>query len=373
MKYNIWNKWDKLKVVMLGNCYPLEFYRDIKDIQLRDSLLKITEETLEDLDYYEKVLKDFGCTVLRCPMNPKDNILNYMDNEGKLEFGSAFVRGVEYEGHNYGIGTTLQGIPRSPLQPRDNQMVLGNDFVFVNWREHPSVLIALKKYCNEYSTINVMLTEEHYQTNLSTLQAPCITSVGKDLYVEGIILDNTDIRKYWNGRINEVHLRGHSDGVFHTIKEGAILSKVKPETYSESFPGWEICRVAPDLNKKNIDFYRNKWDNQGKYWVPESVDNDSFRNFVNSWLVDWIGDSSETAFDVNVLVLDEHHVCVSNDKNDHVNAFLKKHKMEPVHIPWRHRLFWDGGLHCITLDLYREGTQQDYFPERKHPVILKNN
>ncbi len=38
--------------------------------------------------------------------------------------------------------------------------------------------------------------------------------------------------------------------------------------------------------------------------------------------------------------------------------------MEPVYIPWRHRYFWDGGLHCITLDLVREGTQQNYFPER---------
>ena len=44
-----------------------------------------------------------------------------------------------------------------------------------------------------------------------------------------------------------------------------------------------------------------------------------------------------------------------------VNAFLKKHKMEPIHVPWRHRFFWDGGLHCITLDLNREGVQQDYF------------
>ena len=41
--------------------------------------------------------------------------------------------------------------------------------------------------------------------------------------------------------------------------------------------------------------------------------------------------------------------------------FLKKHNVEPVYVPWRHRYFWDGGLHCITLDLYREGTQKDYF------------
>ena len=35
------------------------------------------------------------------------------------------------------------------------------------------------------------------------------------------------------------------------------------------------------------------------------------------------------------------------------NGFLKKHNVEPVYIPWRHRYFWDGGLHCITLDLKR--------------------
>jgi hypothetical protein len=27
---------------------------------------------------------------------------------------------------------------------------------------------------------------------------------------------------------------------------------------------------------------------------------------------------------------------------------------------FRHRHFWDGGVHCITQDLYREGTQEDY-------------
>ena len=95
--------------------------------------------------------------------------------------------------------------------------------------------------------------------------------------------------------------------------------------------------------------------------MPGEERNDAFINFVNKWLGEWVGYVEETVFDVNVLVLDEHHVCVSNDKNEIVNAFLKKHKMEPVHIPWRHRFFWDGGLHCITLDLKRQGTKENYF------------
>jgi len=27
----------------------------------------------------------------------------------------------------------------------------------------------------------------------------------------------------------------------------------------------------------------------------------------------------------------------------------------------RHRYFWDGGLHCFTLDLRRKGHRENYF------------
>jgi hypothetical protein len=86
-------------------------------------------------------------------------------------------------------------------------------------------------------------------------------------------------------------------------------------------------------------------------------------------LDNWVGYVEESVFDVNVLVLDEHHVCVNSLQNEQLNAFLKKHKMEAIHIPWKHRYFWDGGLHCITLDLVREGQKQDYFPNRKEPIM----
>jgi len=34
-------------------------------------------------------------------------------------------------------------------------------------------------------------------------------------------------------------------------------------------------------------------------------------------------------------------------------------------VPWRTRGFWDGGIHCITLDVRRRGNLVDYFPDRK--------
>jgi len=161
--------------------------------------------------------------------------------------------------------------------------------------------------------------------------------------------------------VNFLPIHGHTDGNYHPIKPGAILSLYDVQTYSETFPGWDVCYL-PDQSWGRVNPFRDlKEKNAGKWWLAGEEDNDEFTHFVETWLQDWVGYVEETVFDVNVLMLDEHHCCVSNPHNEQVNAFLKKHKVEPVHVPWRHRYFWDGGLHCITLDLYREGIQKDYF------------
>jgi len=125
------------------------------------------------------------------------------------------------------------------------------------------------------------------------------------------------------------------------------------QNYSETFPGWDVCYLPDQSWAKVSEFIKLKEKNAGKWWLAGEEYNDEFTYFVETWLKDWVGYVEETVFDVNVLVLDKHHVCVSN-MNPLVVDFLKKHNMEAIHVPWRHRYFWDGGLHCITLDLVRE-------------------
>jgi hypothetical protein len=135
------------------------------------------------------------------------------------------------------------------------------------------------------------------------------------------------------------------------------------QTYSETFPGWDVLFLPNQSWSVVSGFLNIKYKNQGKWWLPEQEDNDEFTNFVETWLTNWVGYVEETVFDVNCLVLDEKHVFVNN-YNQQVFDFLKKHNMEPIVIPFRHRYFWDGGLHCITLELQRQGKPQDYFPQR---------
>ena len=372
MTFNIWNKWDPLKVCMLGNNYAPEFFNGIPD-KAGDPLKRICEETLEDLEGYKKILQDFGVEVIQPELNPNER---FLDQPGP--------------------------IPRGPLQPRDYQLVLGNKCLSIGG-DHPAIVEKLKEYgdvTRPQYTVPIITSEEKYNLvsgddwptwneftsnrknreffddfvwqealELSAydwLSSACCFMIGTKLFVgtdlnNTIQPENTDIIGFEKFDIVLASMDGHIDGNFHPIKPGAIISLYDVQNYDNTFPGWDVCYL-PDQSWSKVDgFLELKKQNQGKWWLPGEEDNDEFTQFVETWLQHWVGYVEETVFDVNVLMLDEHHCCVSNKDNKQVNQFLRKHKIEPVHVPWRHRYFWDGGLHCITLDLVREGTQQDYF------------
>jgi hypothetical protein len=401
-QYNVWNMWDPLKTVVLGNSYSPNFFKDIKNDKIRSALTKITEETLEDLEYYEKVLKDFGCTVLRPHVDKNLSILNF-----------ANVNSTEYYSFR-------QGIPRSPLQPRDYQFIIGNKLYLQGLDANGEIAKLLYQY-NSKDIINfenfknrkpditdkvIKLTknqyeilkgsswptyENYYNNNFENIEQNILdeitsfmintyddagnsTLVGRDLY-----LDTTGSNKTCNFicetykeycqdlRINRLVIEGHHDGCFHTLKPGVIISIEEVKNYEKTFPNWEICYLENQSFHAVSDFLKMKKKVNGKWWVPGEEDNDQFINFVETWLNDWVGYCEESVFDVNVLMLDKYNVCVNN-YNETAFAFFKKHKIEPIIVPWRHRYFWDGGLHCITLELYREGVMEDYFPDRTNSI-----
>jgi len=43
---------------------------------------------------------------------------------------------------------------------------------------------------------------------------------------------------------------------------------------------------------------------------------------------------------------------------------LDKLGMEVIPIPYQHVIPFGGALHCTTLDVYREGGCEDYFPRQ---------
>ena len=71
----------------------------------------------------------------------------------------------------------------------------------------------------------------------------------------------------------------------------------------------------------------------------------------------------ETFPQVCLKAVDEENVIFSN-YNKELFSTLKKYNVNCHVSKFRHRYFWDGGIHCSTADLDREGEEQDYFPGR---------
>ena len=196
--------------------------------------------------------------------------------------------------------------------------------------------------------------------------------IGKDLYFNYVnimnVLNKESFMKKWRRmfpdyRVHGISIAGHGDGAMCPVCPGLIIALDNPDLYKETFPGWEVVFLQNESWTKVAPFLQMKSKNQGRWWIKGEENNDELVAFVDTWLNDWVTYVEETVFDVNMLSIDEHNV-ICNGYNEKVFDAFERYNITPHIINFRHRFFWDGGLHCITSDLSREGGMNDYFPER---------
>ena len=327
--YNVYQHWDPLKVCVVGTSYPAEFYKFIDDAHVRSIMERIADETEEDYQNLIALLKTFGVEVLR------PNVGNSID---------AYWAGDRYLS--------------PPMVPRDYMSMIGTDFYFNSGGyEHC--------YTNMLAQIGSQGNRIIKETGIN---GAATTRVGKDLYfgttMGTTVIDNGQYTtQFPNYRTHVIDTQGHSDATFCPVKPGLIVSLHDIPTYKDTFPGWEVVYLPAQSWEAIPEFQQLKNKNRGKWWVPGEELNDEFTSYVESWLGHWMGYVEETVFDVNMLVIDEHNV-ICNNYNEAVFEAFKRHDITPHVLNFRHRYFWDGGLHCITTDIHRISILNNYFPER---------
>jgi len=154
---------------------------------------------------------------------------------------------------------------------------------------------------------------------------------------------------------------GHSDCVFQVLRPGVILTTFHDAgmDYSKEFPGWKIHRVdRPSIER--FDQFRDQLHPGLTWWVPNRDNAPRFAQYVDQYLTHWVGTIQETVFDINCLSIDTEHVIFAC-YNKEVFDYCRSHGIEPILCELRHRFFFDGGIHCVTLDLERQGAMEDYF------------
>ena len=75
-------------------------------------------------------------------------------------------------------------------------------------------------------------------------------------------------------------------------------------------------------------------------------------HIVDHYFDEWVGEVHETVFDVNILIADPKNIIVSAH-NKIVEQACNRHGITVHVVPFRHKYFWDCGIHCVTNDLNR--------------------
>ncbi len=414
--------WDPLKVCAVGRCYPPEYFNYIQNLKTRDVFHRIAEETEEDFQKLISLLKKFDVEIIRTDLsdNPDDYVTSsgrmryppMVPRDYTAMIGSKFYMPGENFGKNINVDEEIRNIlfsksinqvtdigkdilnyvyditfPGRPVSPTTQAMLLRSVTKNKNYTEllhaidtedlknliiqgHTNTIMKAGRYEHDdkiypFKTLEKFLkdngTEIVYDQYINTAN---VTRVGKDLFFgfNNIIskIGEDRFMKKWKKlfpgyNIHPLSIPGHHDGVYCPVKPGLIISLREPDFYKDTFPGWEVVYLEGESWDKVQPFLDKKKKTSGRYWVANA--GDDFYDYVNEWMDDWVGYVEETVFDVNMLVINESNVIVNNYNEKAFDAF-ERHGITPHIVNFRHRYFWDGGLHCITSDISREGEQK---------------
>jgi glycine amidinotransferase len=357
---NIHTEWDPLKEIVVGNIgkwsnvHPdfsfLLYYQDnIKNVFLENSIelqQHVINQRQEDLDEMAIKLEALGILVHRpLPLeklfpfetpefkewpsschNPRDQFL-VVGNEiietscqwRKRYFENDFMKPILLEQFQQGAKWTASPRPVMGINSFDLEHIKtfgGADKLLENWQEKPEAL-------------EIMFDG-----------AQCL-KFGKDI-VMNIRTKNHELGLKWLQRHFDCRYRfhpvkltdNHIDGMFMPLAEGKLLIN--------SGGMKEKLHLLPDFLKK--------WD---------VIDSQSISKEKGSK-----GDVelASAHININVLPLGPKKTMIFDSTADGDNPLrevLLKHGIESLHTRMRHCRLFDGGLHCASLDLNREGDYRE--------------
>jgi sporulation protein YlmC with PRC-barrel domain len=248
------------------------------------------------------------------------------------------------------------------MQPRDSFLVIDDIVLATNLESIDIIKTSLKDLTANF-VIPWDSDDQFFLDQKFTFDAPLVTVIGDTIIIDCQSHDwlyEYFCKAFPTYKIKPVCIGGHNDAVYSVIKPGVLISTFHHTNYSETFPGWTVKFIENQSWNAIPDWRKIKHSNIDRWWAPDNILNNEFSTFIDTWLGNWVGYVKESVFDVNLLQINDGVVLVNNYNKD-LFDFFKQHKVEPIIVPFRHRFFWDGGLHCITNDLYRDGCKQSYF------------
>ena len=327
---NSHNSWSQLEEVWLGDVYPAHWYDNLAP-EVRDVFYQLTAITKEDLGTIQKTLESFDVVVRRPEYH---NIEDFLQADEQLT--------------------------KPQICPRDNFLTVGNTLLCHWWHK-----TAWESHLRTYELDPGCRVKVNPDVHI--INGANVVRVGRDIIIDRDRFD-FEYQNQFNDsryRVSVVANGGHMDGCFAILKPGLILANRYFDDYERTFPGWEIIMLndptynaAPYTgNKQPYPVYN------GKFWNTSIGTNRRFNDHIIKHALDWVGCYTETYFELNCLVINESNVIMLAE-NETLARKLESHGITVHWVPFRARSFWDGAMHCLTLDIRRRSSIEDFFPER---------
>jgi hypothetical protein len=333
--------------------YPPDYYHWIQDRNTRQRFQTLAEETEQDYQALIVLLQgQFGIRVLR-PQLPEDlSALKIHDH-----WVSPPVTPRDY----FIMIHDELWVPQQPNSSHAQRAYANQtELTWPEFQQRDLAQHRAKLSCYQ-NVIEHVLSQGNTvrHTDLDVVSGCFVSRIGQDLYfaTQSYDEDQTQLLAKVNQlfprtRNRIVNAGGHGDATYCPVTPGLIISLRDVPTYADTFPGWEVVYLPPSDYADTAEFRASMKHNRGRWNIPGFESDPNLVHMVEHYFESWVGNASETVFDVNILVIDQKNIVVSSH-NDQVEQACARHGIE-VHVsPFRHRYFWDAGIHCITNDLNR--------------------
>jgi hypothetical protein len=384
--YSVYQHWDPLSVTMVGRTYPPEFYSWVKDSNTRRRFEVMAQETEEDYQKLIKLLTDkFGVKVHR-PEFPTDIESLYINGKWVQPPTAPRDYFIMIQ-DKFWVPKIPNGSHAWSVFYRQNKKSSWDDFVRPEdfYKAMPDqakdIQEKFAKFCNiDQQHLDAKLSfythifddiqsqgNEIVYTDLDFINGCFVSRLGENLFFatqtyhddkQGILNQVNQLFPTTTNRV--VNAGGHGDAVYCPVTPGLIISLNDVPTYADTFPDWEVVYLPPSNYSHMREFEYSMKRNKGRWFMPGFEQDNNLIEMVDHYFDEWVGQVSETVFDVNMLIVDPKNIVVSTH-NDLVEKACSRHGIEVHVVPFRHKYFWDAGIHCVTNDLNRTGTPQNFF------------
>lgn len=335
----IYDEFTKLKKCIVGISYT--------NCNIR-GLDQIIEETNEDLNQLSQILNDEEVEVLRPiqpefsqdvhhPIMPRD-VFGFYDNKMIQTYGAVHSRIKELDLYQNIVNECLNNYALYRMNNPDIQKTEEYEIV----EAHTNKIKMQQRY-DKYRDMVLWETANFAKcgdviVHTQSADKDPVNGKGTERGLQWMKSILTDYR------FIEVPAGGHIDGKIALLRPGLLM------TWRESFVPEELKSWDKIIVRDNA-----KLPNEFKKTKKQRF----YSEYVMKYLSDWVGYAPETWFDVNCFSINENLIVTTGHDKENIKQ-IEKHGIDVIQWNYRHRYFWDGGAHCCTQDISREGKKENY-------------